>query len=89
VRIALGATPFAILRLVFGQCVPLIVGGAVAGATIASIGARHLQPLLYDLEPIDGPTLVLALLIVITVTAVAALLPARRAARINPIDTLQ
>jgi ABC-type lipoprotein release transport system permease subunit len=36
VRIALGATPHAILRLVFGQCVPLIVGGAVAGATIAS-----------------------------------------------------
>ena len=89
VRIALGATPQRILRIAFGQCVPLIAGGAVAGATVASIGARQLRPLLYDVEPIDRPTLVLAVLIVITVTALAAVLPARRAARINPVETLQ
>jgi predicted permease len=89
VRMALGATPQAILRLVFGQCVPLIVGGALAGAAIASIGARQLRPLLYDLEPFDEPTLVAAVLIVTSVTTAAALLPARRAARINPVETLR
>jgi predicted permease len=89
IRMALGASRRAILRLVFGQCVPLIAAGAVAGVAIASVGARQLQPLLYDLRPFDAPTLLAAVAIVAGVTTVAAMLPARRAARINPAATLQ
>ena len=89
VRMALGATPRAILRMIFGQYVPAIVAGAATGVAVASVFAHKLQPLLYDLQPFDAPTLLAAATIVGAVTTFAAILPARRAARINPALTLQ
>jgi predicted permease len=84
VRMALGASPGAILRLVFTANVPTVVAGAIAGVAISLLAAERLRPLLFDLEPTDPATVAAAAGAVVVVTIAAAMLPARRAARMNP-----
>jgi ABC-type antimicrobial peptide transport system permease subunit len=55
--------------------------------TLAGVG--YLRSLLFGLEPLDPFALALATLAVITVTTIAAWLPARRATRIDPMSALQ
>jgi putative ABC transport system permease protein len=86
---ALGATPGSILRLVLRQSLPMIAAGAIAGVGIALAATTRVQPLLFELEPFDPPTVIAALAIIAVVTTAAAMLPARRAARLNPAATLQ
>ena len=89
VRMALGASPGAILRLVFGQSALVIAAGSLAGVLLASTATRQVQSLLFELEPTDAVTLVTAVATVLLVTTTAAIIPARRAARMNPAATLQ
>jgi predicted permease len=89
VRIALGATSSGILRLVFRQTTTLIVIGLSVGLGLALAGVGYVRSLLFGLEPTDPFVLVLAALAIVTVTMVAAWLPARRAIRIDPVAALQ
>jgi predicted permease len=89
VRIALGATPFAILALILRQTGMLIALGLTAGLMLAVAGTSQVRSLLFGIEPSDPLVIISAALGVMTVTTIAAWLPARRATRINPITALQ
>jgi putative ABC transport system permease protein len=89
VRLAVGAAPGDLLRLVVGSSVKLIAAGAVIGIA-ATIGiGRFLSGLLYGVEPSDVTTLAVALTVMVSVALVACLIPARRAMRTDPIAALR
>lgn len=89
VRAALGATAGHLRRLVLGESAVLAGVASLVGLAIASGGSGLVQALLYDIAPRDARVLALAGATVAGVALAAAWLPARRAARVNPIDALR
>lgn len=89
VRLALGATPADVRRLVLGQGARLAVAGAIAGLVLAFAATRLLRGLLFETEPLDPLSLVTAALVVVGAAVMATWLPARRATRVDPIDVLR
>ena len=88
IRIALGATPGAILRMVFRDGMTIVMIGAVAGVIVFLGLAQFLAALVYGITP-RSPTLILGgLLVVIGVAVVAVVVPARRAAGVDPLQAL-
>jgi predicted permease len=89
VRIALGATRGSILALVLRQASKLLAISSAAGLvlTLAATGAA--KSILFGLKPYDAATLVLATALLAGVTAAASYLPARRAARLEPVVALR
>ena len=89
VRIALGATPAEVVRLMLrGAMMPVAAGlvGGIAGA----LGTTHLLgSLLYELSPTDPATLIAVVLLLVTAALLAAWFPARRAARVDPTVSLR
>jgi putative ABC transport system permease protein len=88
-RIALGADPGTVQRLVAGRALRLAIGGVVAGMLGALALTRVLESLLYGVSATDPLTFVAVSLILIGVALVASYLPARRAARVDPMVTLR
>ncbi len=89
IRVALGATPGRVQRLVL-QRVALLVGAGIALGTASSLwAARFVGTLVYGLEPRDPVTLIAAALVLLAVGALAGGIPARRAARLDPADVLR
>ncbi len=89
IRMALGATPGQMLRLVVGQGMKLALIGLAAGIVCALVLMRLFSSLLFGIKPTDPVTF---LVVSITLTVVAALstyLPARRAMRVDPIVALR
>ncbi|MGQ0714169.1 MAG: ADOP family duplicated permease [Gemmatimonadaceae bacterium] len=89
VRMALGAAPRTIVRMVVGSGLTLAVVGSAIGLVAALVGTRALASLLYDVSPGDPPTLVVATLALLGVALVACWLPARRAATIDPLEAIR
>jgi ABC-type antimicrobial peptide transport system permease subunit len=88
VRMALGATSRDVVKMVLGDSLRLVAVGALIGLSGAYAIARLLEGTLYGLEPADPATALAALFVLVAVAALAAWLPARRAARIDPITAL-
>jgi predicted permease len=89
VRMALGATAGGVRWLVLRRALLLVLAGVAVGLPAAMAGAHLLQAMLFGIQPIDPITLGGAALILVTVTLVAAYLPARRASRIDPVAALR
>ncbi len=89
VRIALGASGGRVRRLVWRQGAALALGGVAAGATSAWLLSDLLQGLLFGVSASDPATLVGASLFLVAVVLVAVDLPARRAARVDPMEALR
>jgi ABC-type antimicrobial peptide transport system permease subunit len=89
VRLALGASRQGVLRLVLLDSARVIVPGALVGMAAAVASTRLVQSQLYGLKPTDPLTLLAAVALLLGVAGVAAYLPARRAASINPVDALR
>jgi predicted permease len=87
-RMALGASRGSILRLIVRQTSALILAGLAAGLILSMTLARQVQALLFGIEPIDAATLVSAVALVLAVTILATVLPARRAAHVDPMTAL-
>jgi hypothetical protein len=88
IRMVMGATPAGAIRLVMQRNVPVIAAGVAAG-TIAAIGlGRFLQPFLFETSPTDPLTFTLVTGGLTTVALVATFVPARRAARVQPVEVL-
>ena len=89
VRMALGAESRAVVRLVLGRSLRLVALGLAIGAAVSLWASRFVAALLYGLEPADVPTLVAAAAALASIALLAAGLPARRAARIDPAEVLR
>jgi predicted permease len=89
VRLALGASRGAVSRLVLQQGLRLALAGVAAGLLLAMLGGRLLQSYLYRVRAWDPLTLAVAPLLLAAVLVAACLLPARRAARLDPVETLR
>jgi predicted permease len=89
VRIALGAQPGDILRLIVGKGLKLALAGVLLGGAAAVVVMRLMTSLLYGVAPTDATTLVAGAVVLLTLAAVASYLPARRASGIDPLSALR
>ncbi|HVE77754.1 MAG TPA: ABC transporter permease [Gemmatimonadaceae bacterium] len=89
VRMALGARPADVFRLVVGRGLRVAALGLVIGAAAALVAGRALSSLLVAVEPRDPLILALVAATLLAVTLLASYLPARRAARIQPAVALR
>jgi ABC-type antimicrobial peptide transport system permease subunit len=89
VRIALGAQRDDVLRLIVGQGMRLALVGVAIGLAGALALTRVLQNLLFEVQSNDPLTFMLTGLLLIGVTALACWLPARRAAKVDPMEALR
>jgi predicted permease len=88
-RLALGAPPRDLLRLVLGQAARLAVTGSVLGVCVALALARVLRSLIYNVSPADPLTFVAVGLGVVGIALLACYLPARRATQASPMAALR
>jgi len=89
IRLALGAAPGQILQLVLREGLTLAGAGAAIGLLLAYVATRSLQGLVQGLEPGSPLPFVLVTLLLMVVAGVASVLPARRAARVDPLTSLR
>lgn len=89
VRLALGATPAEVLRLVLREGAKLIVAGVALGVPAAVILASLIRSVLYGVEPTDPVSLIVAPLLLAASGLLAAYLPSRRASRVQPAEALR
>jgi ABC-type antimicrobial peptide transport system permease subunit len=89
VRMALGADAAQVVRLVLARLAWLVGAGVAVGIVLSLWASRFVSTLLYGLEPRDAGTLAGAALVLAVVAALAAWLPARRAAKIDPAEVLR
>ncbi len=89
IRIALGALPANVVRMVMREVSLLIALGVGVGLAAAMATTRLVGALLFELSPTDPLTIALATLMMIAVAALAGYLPARRASRIDPMVALR
>lgn len=89
VRIALGASAGQIMRFVFAGAGRMLGIGIALGVVLTIAAARLIQSVLFGVSPIDVVTLGAAVLVLALVAVVATLLPARRAASIDPLDAIR
>ncbi len=89
IRLALGATPASVRRMVIGSASRAVVPGLVAGAWLSLAASRSLGSLLYSVSPFDAVTLASALVVLGTAGLVSSALPALRATRVDPARTMR
>lgn len=89
VRIALGATQGGVQWMVLRESLWLLALGLVLGLPVALGAANAVRSQLYEMSPFDPSILAVAVLVIAAVTALAAWLPARRAAMVDPVVSLR
>jgi putative ABC transport system permease protein len=89
VRIALGARPGSVIWLVVARELRLGALGVVLGLAGAALATRLVAAYLVRVSPLDAPAFVGAAAILVSAAAIAAYLPARRAARTDPLSVLR
>jgi hypothetical protein len=89
IRVALGAAPADLRRLVIGDALTVIAGGAAVGVAGALAGGRLLSAQLYGVAPRDPAAIGVAAVSLILIGLTAAYAPARRAMRIDPVEALR
>ena len=89
IRLALGAAPPRIVQLVLGEAGRLVIAGLAVGIPCAVLMARAIRSLLFGMQPGDWRQVVPALAVLVVVAALAAWIPARRAARVDPMTALR
>lgn len=89
VRMALGASRGSVASMILREIVVLVAIGSALGAAAALVLGRFVETLMFGLAPRDPLTLAAAIAVLLIVALVAGYLPARRAARIDPILALR
>ena len=89
VRVALGATPRAVLSLVVGNGMLLAGAGVALGLLGAALLTRSMQTVLYDIRPSDPVTFAEVVVVLLGASLLASWLPARRALAIDPVTALR
>ncbi len=75
--------------MVIGQGLALTAAGVVVGLAGAGLMSRYLASLLFGVAPTDATTFVAAPVILLVIAALACYIPARRAARVDPMSALR
>jgi putative ABC transport system permease protein len=88
-RMALGARAWEVTRLVVGHSLRLALLGAVIGTLAALATTRLLSSLLYGVQATDPVTFIAAVGFLLVVAVLASMAPARRAARVDPVEALR
>lgn len=89
IRLALGASPRALLLLVLGQGAGLAAAGVALGLAVATGASRVLNSMLFGVSPTDGVTFLTIAVVLLIVAVAASAVPARRASRVDPIRALR
>ncbi len=89
IRSALGAEQKDIRKLIFGEGFQLIAAGVLAGVALAIVLSRVLRSFLFEVQPGDPATLIVAGVLFIGVALLACWVPVRRAARVDPMVALR
>jgi ABC-type antimicrobial peptide transport system permease subunit len=89
VRLAMGAEPGSVARLVLRQSGGVTLAGIAVGLAAALAGTRLIRSLLFDVSPRDPVVFATTTLFLLSVALVACWLPARRASRLSPLDALR
>jgi predicted permease len=89
IRLALGAQASNVVKMILGESVLLLAVGNALGLPLALIATRLIKQQIFGLDPLDPLTFALALLVITGTTLFTAWLPARRAARVDPVVALR
>jgi putative ABC transport system permease protein len=89
VRVAIGAEPASVTRLILRQAAGIIGIGVAVGLAMALASGRVIEALLFDISPADPASTAAAIVFLSGVTVLAGLIPARRAARVDPMVALR
>lgn len=89
IRLALGARPSDVLRLVLGQALTLVAAGTMIGITGGLIVTRMVTNLLYGVSAVDPAPFVGMPLLLLLVALMASYPPARRATKVDPLVALR
>jgi putative ABC transport system permease protein len=89
VRMALGANRREVVWLVLRKGAFAVLGGVAVGLVIVGLGARLIAGLLYGLDPVDPPVLLITALVLTVIGLCACVIPALRAARIEPVSAMR
>ena len=89
IRISLGASHREVVRMVVGNAMGVVLVGGVAGLGLAYLLGRVIQRFLFGIQPGDPVTMTLVPILLGVVALTAAIIPARRASRVNPVEALR
>jgi len=89
IRIALGAHRAVVVRMVMRQGLAVAFAGLVVGCLLAAVAARAIAGVLYGITPADPVSWLAAAAVLMSVAAIANLIPAARAARVQPTQALR
>ncbi len=89
IRAALGASRLHVVRLVLGRSGRLAVIGGIVGAVVALQLAELMKSLLFGVDPLDAPTLLIAAVTIVLTAVLASLVPLVRALRVSPVEALK
>ena len=89
IRLALGAQRADVLRLVARETVPMVASGVIIGLVAALGLTRFVRSMLYEIQPNDPATFAAVAITLAVVALVAALVPARRASRVDPVIAIR
>ena len=88
VRLALGARPSGVMRMIVGSALRMVAIGVIAGLPIAWFASRLITRLVFGVTPSDPATIAAAISILAAVGLFSAALPARRAALVDPVTSI-
>jgi ABC-type antimicrobial peptide transport system permease subunit len=88
IRLALGAHPSRLMRMILGEVFRMVGLGVALGLPLAWMAARLVAHQIFGLSPTDPLTVVTAVAVLVAVGAAAAMLPARRAAYVDPVTSI-
>lgn len=88
-RMALGAQPGDVTRLMLREALILTLGGVIIGLPVAIMATRLLEGQLFEVAVLDVPSIILAVVVLSISAALAGLLPAMRASRVPPQEALR
>src|SRR6266700_108357 len=89
IRMALGAQPGAVLRMIMREGSIMLLSGIALGLLLAAATGKILSGILYEVSPLDPVAFTIAPILLAAAALVATWLPARRAARLNPVEALR
>jgi len=89
IRLALGSQRSSILRMILVSGVKLGLAGCAIGAIAAAFATRLLRSLLFQVDTLDPTVLVLAIVSILLLAVAASVIPARRAASVEPMEALR